>query len=200
MTDAEIISKLGKPGAGLPFLEGLVVRWYLGPFVSARSDWEDNKRKFEKTTQSLLKLIEGLDDRQLATRILVPPQQGLEDSSRYWSAAMLFEHLVIVGESVKGGIIALSRGIVPDVKVDTGKVKPSGDPSPAEIIEKYKKFSSTVLSDIDSGVKDRNSKAVLNHPWLGPINCRQWHWLLAMHQGIHLRQLREIVKGLNAPK
>ncbi|TAL26868.1 MAG: DinB family protein [Alphaproteobacteria bacterium] len=199
MTDAEIVAKLGKPGAGLPFLEGLVVRWWVGPVVSKKSDWEENKRKFEKTTQSLLKLVEGLDDKKLATKVLVPPQQGLEDSSRYWSASMLFEHLIIVGKKTKGGIIALSQGVVPDVKVDTGKVKPSGDPSPAGIMAAYRAFAATVMADIDREVKDKNSKAVLHHPWLGPLNCRQWHWLLATHQGIHLRQLREIVKGLSAP-
>jgi hypothetical protein len=200
MNDAEITAKLGKPGAGLPLVEGLVTRWVVGPFISRKFSWEENRRRFEKTTAALLKEIEGLDDKQLAARILVPPQQGLEDSSRYWSAAMLFEHLIIVSEGVKTGIIALSRGIVPDVKVDTGKVKPSGDPTPSEIIEKYKRFSSALQDDLEKSVKDKDSKARLRHPWLGPLNCRQWHWLLAAHQGIHLRQLREIVKGLSAPK
>jgi hypothetical protein len=200
MSDAEIIAKLGKPGAGLPLVESLVMRWVVGPFISKKFGWDENRRRFEKTTAALLKEIEGLDDKQLATRILVPPLQGLEDSSRYWSAAMLFEHLIIVGEGVKGGIISLSRGIVPDVKVDTGKVKPSGDPTPSGIIQKYRQFSSAVQDELEKSVKDKDSKAVLHHPWLGPLNCRQWHWLLATHQGIHLRQLREIVKGLNAPK
>ncbi|MEZ0225079.1 MAG: DinB family protein [Alphaproteobacteria bacterium] len=200
MSDADIIAKLAKPGAGLPFVEGMIVRWWVGPVLSKKNTWDENKLRFEKTTQSLLKLIEGLDEAQLATRVLVPPQQGLEDSSRYWSAAMLFEHLVIVGEKVKGGILALSKGIVPVAKADTASVKPTSQPTAAEAIAGYRKFSSTVMDDLDKGVKDKDSKATFPHPWMGPLNCRQWHWLLAAHQGIHLRQLREIVKGLSAPK
>ena len=132
--------------------------------------------------------------------MLVPPQQGLEDSSRYWSAAMLLDHLVIVGEQVKGGILALSRGIVPKGEASTAKVKPSGAPTVAEAVAAYKKFASTVMVDLDKGVADKDSKATFRHPWLGPLNCRQWQWLLAAHQAIHLHQLHEIVKGLPAKK
>lgn len=199
MNDADIIAKLDKPGAGLPLLESLITRWFVGPFVSRKYGWDENRRRFEKTTAALLKEIEGLDDRQLTTRILVPPQRGLEDSSRYWSAAMLFEHLIIVGTAVTGGIISLSKGVVPPVKVDTGKVKPSGEADAAGIIRKYRDFAALVQMSLEKEVADKDSKAVLQHPWLGPLNCRQWHWLLAVHQGIHLQQLRAIVKGLKAP-
>lgn len=195
-TDAEITAKLDKPGAGLPFPQELILRWYVAPFVAGRSDWEDDKKKFAKTTDALLKLAEGLDDKQLGTKVLVPPQQGLEDSSRYWSAAMVFEHLVIVGSAVKGGIVALSKGIVPPGKAGTAGVKPAGEATPALSVKEYRKFASTLMADLDRDVKDKDSKAKFTHPWLGPLNCRQWHWLLSAHQSIHLIQLREIVKGL----
>lgn len=198
MTDT--VPRLDKPGAGLPFPQELILRWYVAPFIAGRADWEEDKKKFAKSTEALLKLVEGLDEKQLSAKVLVPPQQGLEDSSRYWSAAMLFEHLVIVGSAVKGGIISLSKGIVPPRKADTASVKPAGAATPAQSVEEYRKFSSTVMADIDAAVKDKDSKAKFRHPWLGPLNCRQWHWLLHAHQSIHLRQLREIVKGLTAAK
>jgi hypothetical protein len=196
----ETAPQLDKPGAGLPFLESLVVRWYFGAVVSKRGDWEDDKRKFDVTTAKLLKEIEGLDTKQLTIRVLVPKQKGLEDSSRYWSAAMVFEHLMIVGGKTRDGIIMLSKGLVPPVKADTAKVKPLGERDAAETLEAYKKFASTVMADIDAGVKDRDSKAVFAHPWMGPFTARQWHWILAVHQGVHLTQLRAIVKGLKGPQ
>jgi hypothetical protein len=197
-TDAEIIAKLDKPGAGVPFFDGLLMRWYVGPVLSKKASWEENRKAFDKTTQALLKLVDGLDEKQLATRVLVPPQRGLEDSSRYWSAAMLLEHLIIVGKKTKAGIVALSQGIVPDVKVDTGKVKPLGEANPKDIMDAYRAFATTVMDELDREVKDKDSKASLKHPWMGPMTCRQWHWLLPTHQAIHLKQLREIVKGLGA--
>ena len=196
----ETAPQLDKPGAGLPFPQELLLRWYVAPFIAGRADWEDDKRRFAKSTESLLKLIEGLDEKQLSTKILVPRLRGIEDSSRYWSAAMLFEHLTIVGSAVRGGIISLSKGIVPPVKADVAAVKPPGVKTPAQSVEEYRKFSSTLMADIDAAVKDKDSKAKFRHPWLGPLTCRQWHWLLHAHQSIHLPQLREIVKGLNAVK
>ncbi len=196
-TDTDIVAKLDKPGAGVPFIQSLFLRWIVGPVLSRlQADWEKDKKRFDAISQKLLQEIEGLSDAQLTTKILVPPQPGLEDSSRYWSAAMLLEHLIIVGEAVRGGILSLSKGVVPNRKPDTAKVKPKGAATPTEIVEAYKKFSSTVMAEIDRDIGDKDSKLVYAHPWMGPFTCRQWHWLLPTHQAIHLRQLREIVKGL----
>jgi hypothetical protein len=200
-TEAEIVAKLDKPGAGVPVLEGLLLRWLVGPLVSRlQANWEADKARFDAISAKLLKEIEGLSEQQLATKILVPKQPALEDSSRYWSAAMVLEHLVIVGEAVRKGIISLSKGVVPERKPDTAKVKPKGDATPHDIVEAYRKFSSTVMAEIDRDIGNKDSKSVYSHPWMGPFNCRQWHWLLPTHQAVHLRQLREIVKGLKSPQ
>lgn len=198
MTDADITAKLEKPGAGLPLAESLVLRFWVGPVMSKKASWEENWRRFDKTTASLLKLVDPLDETQLTTKVLVPSQRGLEDSSRYWSAAMLLEHLVIVGQQVKGGVLALSRDVIPKGKASVAAVKPPGQMTGAEAVALYKNFASTLKADIDTGVKDKDSKAKFRHPWLGPLTCRQWQWLFAAHQSIHLHQLHEIVKRLPA--
>jgi hypothetical protein len=194
--DEKIIARLDKPGAGVPLFQKLFFTWWLRPFVAARSDWEADSRGFEALNRKIFKALEGLDEAALQRRILVKPITGLEDSSRYWSAAMTVEHLLIVGEGIKKGIIALSNGIVPDRKIDTAKVKPKGDGSATATIAAYRAFAETAQRDIDAKVGDRKSKATLFHPWFGPFTAHQFHWLLTAHAAIHLKQIRQIVEGL----
>ena len=196
MTDAEIIAKLDKPGAGIPQYQKLFLRLYVKPFISARSDWDEDTRAFTLINRKLLDEVGKLNEAQLEKRVLVPPQRGLEDSSRYWSVAMTLEHLLIVGTGVKNIIISLSKGVVPDGKADTATVKPSGTPTAQQVLARYREFVDATPGEIDSAVKDRKSKAVFAHPWFGAFTAHQWHWLLAMHTGLHLKQVRAIIAGL----
>jgi hypothetical protein len=195
-SDAEILASLDKPGAGIPLYQKLYLRLYVKPFISSRSDWDNDTKAFNLLNRKLLDAVEKLDEAQLSKRVLVPPQRGLEDSSRYWSAAMTLEHLLIVGTGVKNIIISLSKGIVPDGKADTALVKPSGAQTAREVLAQYGNFAAATPGEIDGAVKDRKSKATFDHPWFGAFTAHQWHWLLAVHTGLHLKQLRAIIAGL----
>lgn len=195
-TEGAILKSLDKPGAGVGFMQQMVMRFYIGPFVAAKSDWIADSARFVNSSKEILSLVEGLEDATLSQKILVPPQRGLEDSSRYWSAAMVLEHLMIVGMGLRDIIIRLSQGKVPPGKVDTARVKPLGQMPPQAVLQNYKTFTETVLEQIEAGVKDKNSKTVYRHPWFGNFTARQWHWLVATHNDIHLQQLRAIMAGL----
>ena len=198
--DAALAAKLDKPGAGVPPLHAFILRYFVGPFVSKRSSWEEDNKRFTSVNAKILKIAEGLTEDEMTTRVLVPPQYGLEDSSRYWSPAMVLEHMVIVGPGIKNITVSLSQGIVPDFKVEIARVKPKGQGTPQDAIRNFREFASGTLADIERDVKDRNSKAALVHPWFGPFTARQWHWLLAGHSVIHLTQLRAIVERLRPEK
>lgn len=195
-TDAEILASLDKPGAGIPLYQKLFLQLYVKPFVSARSDWDADTGAFNLINGKLLEEVGKLDEAQLSKRVLVPKQRGLEDSSRYWSVAMTLEHLLIVGTGVKSIIISLSQGRVPDGKADTARVKPSGTPTAKEVLAQYRDFVAATPGEIDNAVNDRKSKARFAHPWFGPFTAHQWHWLLAVHTGLHLKQIRAIIAGL----
>lgn len=195
-TEEEILKSLDKPGAGVGFMQQMVMRFYIGPFVAAKSDWEADSQRFFNSSQKILRLVEGVDEKALLQKVLVPPQQGLEDSSRYWSAAMLLEHLMIVGMGLRDVIIRLSQGKVPPGKADTARVKPPGQTPAQTVLQNYKTFTETVLDQVDQGVKNRDDKTVYAHPWFGKFTAHQWHWLLATHNDIHLQQLQAILAGL----
>lgn len=191
-----IQQSLEKPGAGVGFVQQLAMRFYIGPFVAAKSDWDADNRRFLQSSKQILTMIEGLDDAALSQKVLVPPQRGLEDSSRYWSVAMTLEHIMIVGMGLRDIVIRLSQGKVPPGKADTARVKPPGQTPPQTVVQNYRYFVETVLDQVDKGVQNRDSKAVYVHPWFGKFTARQWHWLLATHNDIHLQQLRAIRAGL----
>ena len=87
--------QLEKPGAGLPFLESLYVRWYVGPFLSRKSDKEKNLRLFAMIGARILKEFASVPADKRDQKVLVPRMKGVEDSSRNWSANEVLEPLKI---------------------------------------------------------------------------------------------------------
>ena len=195
-SDEQKLPELAPPGAGIPFYDRLLLRFVVGPLVAGRAEWKQCELDFNKVNARILKEVDGLSSAQLSKRILVPPQRGLEDSSRYWSIAMVLEHLTIVNAAITGGIILLSRGSVPPGKVDIAAVKPIGAGEAKSALDDYKKSVEEEFKKFLNLIQNRESKLTYEHPWFGPFNCRQWFWLLATHSAVHLKQIREIKKRL----
>lgn len=188
--------KLDPPGAGLPWHQKLILKYYVGPFVAAKTDWNISEARFYRLTNQINTELEGLTEDQLQKKILVPPQQGLEDSSRYWSIAMALEHLVIVGKGIFYAINELSAHRAPFGKADTAAVKPLGKMSAQDTQLLFERFCTTDYKKMIDTIQDRNSDLKFQHPWFGPMNAKQWFWLLPIHHNIHLKQIREIKKSL----
>lgn len=190
--------KLAPPGAGIPLPQRLVLKFVVRPLVIRRTPWEVSLKRFTRLHQKLKQEWAALDDATLTTPALVPPQRGLEDSSRYWSIALTARHLTIVGELMEKVIIELSHGRVFDKKVGTADVKPETDHNSRSSIEEYVKFADGVVERLTRSVGDQESPLVHEHPWFGDLRARDWLWVLAIHTSLHLRQIREIKKALRA--
>ena len=188
--------KLAPPGAGIPWPQKMLLRFIIGPFVAGRTDWSISEDRFNKLTDKILKEIEGLNEPALSKKVLIPPQRGLEDSSRYWSIAMALEHLVIVGNAMSYAIKELTSNRIPLDKADTAKVKPLGVMSAENSVHEFKKFSCADYKKLFLSLDDLNSKLKFEHPWFGMLNAKQWFWVLSIHHRIHLIQIREIKKSL----
>lgn len=187
---------LAPPGAGIPLPQKIMMRFFVKPFVAGRTPWEVSEANFHKINKKILSVMEGLTESQLETRILVPPQLGLEDSSRYWSIKMVLEHLLIVSGQVMYLIPELSKGIVPNEEADIAKMKPKNELSLETTVQKFKKLISTDFDQLNAAITSHSASAKFYHPWFGDMTAKQWYWLLAMHHGLHLKQIREIKKRL----
>lgn len=191
--------RLAAPGAGLPYIEYLVSRYYWFPKFCRNTTWEAAHSLFQKQGAKLLELAKSLSEAQITTRVLIPRIPGIEDSSRYWSVAMVLEHLMIVGELMGEGIVELTHGRVPDRNVSTADVKPQGGRKGGELIADYERFLKKFEKQAMSQAGDRNSAARLKHPWFGKLSAHQWLCLAGAHQRIHRIQAQKIVSGQQTP-
>jgi hypothetical protein len=103
---------------------------------------------------------------------------------------------VIVGKGISLGVSEMTSGRLPDYKVDTAKVKPLGIQTPKESVAEFEKFCFEDYGKLILSLKNRDSNLKLKHPWFGMFNAKQWFWLLSIHHGVHLKQIREIKRRL----
>ena len=188
---------LEKAGAGLPRFQALMLRYIGFPILRMFLSWEGALNLFESEGQKVLKLVDGLGQEQMNTKVLVPKTLGIEDNSRYYSAAMVLWHLIYVGNTINDGVVSLSRGETLDFTVKIENFKPFVDIKP-NIADDYQNFLSNYRLSLDKNVHDRRKANYHSHPWFGPLNPHGWVVLSAVHQLIHRRQLENIIKGLKA--
>jgi hypothetical protein len=191
--DPEIVASLDKPGAGIPYPVMLLLRHVVAPMAAGRSTYDQNAAFFASSGKDIIDTCSGLSDQSMTTCVVVPPMRGLEDSSRYWSVSMTLEHIDIVGRAIIGSMKELAAGRVPARVANTVDVKPAGIFNGAQALQQYKGFYDRVRQELTpSFFGDYNSPLTYAHPWFGPMTIRQWHWMLAVHQNIHLKQIRAI--------
>ncbi len=195
-TPEEIQASLGAPGAGIPFYERWMGRFLLKPLVLGRTPWDVSEKRFQKFHESFKRELALFPAGKLTERVLVPPQRGLEDSSRFWSAAMCARHLFIVGTQMEDLIVKLSRHESVIGVASTAAVKPEVTHNAPESVNEYIAFGDSLIDRLRASVDDRESTQKFSHPWFGPMRAKEWMSIFGLHTSIHLHQLRAIRDGL----
>ena len=195
--DNDIQSSLAPPGAGLPVTQALLLRHLAFPAFCLTTSWDKAQLRFQVEGRRVLRLVDPLSSEELQRRVLVDAPIGIEDSSRYWSPAMLLEHLIEVGSRVAVGIVELTHHAPVSVKADIADVKPHGGKI-GPIVEDFRQFLDDYDRMVAEDAGDRRSKATHPHPWFGKLTAHQWTCLGALHQSVHRKQLERIVAGLDA--
>jgi len=191
----DIQKSLAPPGAGLPVVQKFLLRYLLFPAFCRTNTWQKALAKFQAEGDRIVALAERLSPEQLQERVLVKAPMGIEDSSRYWSAAMVLEHLIEVGSRVATGIVELTHGEQVTVSSDIADVKPTGGKG-SQIVEEYKAFLRDYAHTLNEDAGDWKSAQTHGHPWFGELDAHQWACLGAVHQSIHRKQMERIVAGL----
>jgi hypothetical protein len=194
MTPSDDI-QLAPPGAGLPRFQGLLLRYMIFPVFCRLTSWDEAAAFFQEEGKKLVELAQPLSPELFEKRVLVKPILGIEDSSRYWSAEMVLEHLIEVGTRIATGVVELSHGQDATVEADIVAVKPKGGHG-RQVLDDYIGFLTDYKDTLASDVGDRRSKSTLSHPWFGDLAPHHWVCLGAVHQRIHRRQMEQIVAGL----
>jgi hypothetical protein len=186
--------ELAPPGAGVPEYQRLTGKYILLPYYSRRWSWDQAVEVTLKEGGNLIDRSRGLSEERLTRRVLVPPQIGLEDSSRYWSYAMVLEHLTILGTIVTRIIVELTHGTSSSAPVSTTELKPAGGQSAASSIEVFRRHLEAFRHGTMEASGDRRSPTRFEHPWFGPLTAHQWICFVPFHQRIHIRQTNRILR------
>lgn len=184
--------RLAPPGAGLPFPESWLVR-LLGRFaLRRRYTWESALDDIEATAERLIARFSALSPEAQATPVLVDRLRMLEDSSRYWSPAMVLEHLNVTGSLMLMLALRLSHGKTSAEKVSTAAVKPTGRP-PEEVLGAFAKLHRGTRERLRDGAGPQREGPAHEHPWFGRLHATDWLRLMAAHMRLHERQLEAIL-------
>ncbi|MCP3981726.1 MAG: DinB family protein [bacterium] len=193
------LPRLDPPGAGVPPIERFVGRRILLPWWCLRMNWERAVERMELQGEQLLELGARLAKEEVTRRVLIPPQIGLEDSSRFCSVAMVVEHLTIVGERLGRIVVDLTHSRVPPGRVDTAELKAGGGKAWETAVGEYRSMLGRFRRAALHEVGDRKSRERFPHPWFGPLPAYPWLVFGPFHQEIHLRQAQSIAERLNDP-
>lgn len=195
MASGDIQASLAPPGAGLPRFQAFTFRYVFFPTYCRFTSWEKATTVFDAEGMKLTELARSLPPHLLQKRVLVKPLWGIEDSSRYWSAAAVLEHLIEMGAFIATTVVDLSNGETPPCEMNVADFKPRGGRGP-QVLENYTRFlddyAKTLLEDVGS----RGSKLSHPHPWYGELTPHRWLCLGTLHQTIHRRQMARIVAAL----
>ena len=192
--DKKIQSKLESAGNGLPKFEAFFIRHIGFPILKTIVSWNMGMTVFEYSGEKILTAVKKLDNDTLFKKVLIPKVFGIEDNSRYYSPAMVLWHLIYVGETIKEGIIGLSKGEKLYFTVKIANFKPFvkiGD----NIVGEYEAFIKSYRNETEVNVKSKYLDNSHAHPWFGELNPHQWLIISAIHQFVHCRQMRKILLG-----
>ena len=189
---------LAPPGAGIPWFENFVLRYFYFPKKLKSTTWEKNLDRLQKETQKILLICEGLTEQNFQTRKLIDRLRGMEDSSRFWSPALTIEHLLITLKGMTHIATELAQGKKPSIEVSTASVKPKQEDVTNKpiMLDKLKSLSENCFSQLKTLQSNHSNQFRLEHPWFGPITSEGWVWVLAQHQALHRKQIQMIVAQL----
>lgn len=193
--------KLAPPGAGLPFLEGLVLRYVIYPWSIGGFSWQSSLDRLEWETSLIKDITVPIPEAAFHRLVLVRRLAGMEDSSRHWSIGMTLKHLTISMRSMSAIAESLAQGIVPDVVPSTANVKPPENLPPSEeVLHEFLTTAADVATALTPLGATANERKMLKHPFFGPLPAKGWLWALGTHQALHRRQIERIISDLRRKK
>jgi len=191
----ELIKDLGEAGGGLSSGRAFLLRYLGFPLLNSIVSWERALDIFEKEGEKVLSLARSMEKSKLFERVLVPKLFGLEDNSRYYSVAMVLEHLLVVGTALQNRIPSLSQGKKLDKEIKIEDYKPYMEIDNT-IIDQYEIFLHGFRKEVEDNIDNIYLENRHEHPWFGELKAKDWSVMGAIHQMVHRRQIEVIIRGL----
>ncbi|MDD2894531.1 MAG: hypothetical protein PHG81_00810 [Aliarcobacter sp.] len=192
--DIQIQNNLEKAGHGLPKIDAIFLKHIGFPILKTFISWDNAMKFFEYEGKEVLNLVKDLPKDKLFKKVLIPKIFGIEDNSRYYSPAMVLWHLIYVGATLQEGMVSLSKNEKIDFTVKIENFKPFVQID-EDIVEKYEMFLNNYRKFIETNIENKYINNCLSHPWFGCLNPHEWLVMSAIHQMVHKRQIKKILKS-----
>lgn len=184
--------KLAKPGAGLPNIERLVIKYLLVPLVRVFITKKIVDFLLQRELKIINNLVSDINKENRNKSIIIDRTLAIEDDSRRYSINQVLEHLVIAGTMVQTGISYIAREKKFNYEIKIENAKAYGD---EQQLEKFLVFYENYFTKTEVLLK-KHSKMTKAHPWFVEFNNQDWHKFMYMHTFIHRRQIEAIIKAL----
>lgn len=182
--------------AGLPWIKDFVGRFVTFPAYCRTTSFERVTRDFHTEIHRIEELCGRFSPDDFVRRVTVDPMIGLEDDERHWSAAMVVEHVVLVGEAIGRTLVFLSREQNPPQPFAREALRPRGARG-VEVLTELRKLALEYPRIVETELGPAREVSH-NHPIFGEIDLHRWHCLSVAHLRVHRRQLHEIRRRITA--
>jgi hypothetical protein len=196
------VPNLAQPGSGISTIEMIILRLLIKPFAMTRMDLAKALRNLKEGREAITEKIRAFDQGDLTSRILVKRPWFIEDSSRFWSAAMLCNHLGKVNGALAKAIESeYTAKLGPDYnpKDRLKAVKPEIEKNQKEEIELFLLSVGRIQNAAEKKTEQDLERWLIPHPWFGELTHLQWIWFAGFHMKVHAKQLTLIHLGLRSP-
>lgn len=197
--DLDQVPTLAKPGAGIGFAEMLFLKWYVLPFNMSGLDKIEALKSLNEGHRSIAEQISAFKQDDLTKRVLVKRPNFVEDSSRYWSAAMLCNHIGKVNgalaKAIESGFIA-KAGLEYNPQDRLKAVKPELEKNDLQELDVFQQSVERIRKAVQIQSEINLNSRQVPHPWFGNLTHLQWVWFAGFHMKIHAKQLEQIILGL----
>lgn len=181
---------------GLPWVQDFVARYVAFPAYCRTTSFERATRDFQIEIHRIEELCGRFSPEDFMQRVTVDPMIGLEDDERHWSAVMVVEHVVLVGEAIGRTLVFLSRDQEPPQPFAREALRPRGAKG-VETMGTLHQLARDYPHLVQTGLGAARH-GVFAHPIFGELDLHRWHCLSVSHLRVHRRQLHEIRRRISA--
>lgn len=185
--------QLAEPGAGIGMIEMGLLKAVIKPILMRGVQAERSIQKLRQGECQLEDELRQFNPERLTEQILVPRIWFIEDSSRFWSVAMLFRHITKVNLSIAKAIeykMSLGDESASAAKERLKAVKPEVEFNQIQEIQNYRGSVLRLITAVEKTSERELQTNTLPHPWFGQLTYAEWTWFAGFHMTVHSRQLK----------
>ena len=126
-------------------------------------------------------------------------QAGFKPSAEEWSVLQVLQHAAEAGRRTARGCVALAVGGELNKIERVGQIRNKPFTSLGQARAALDAGHQELLDFVDSLSSETNVEATLDHPFFGPLNCREWAAFQRIHDGDHAGQIEQITSAVGYP-